>query len=91
MAPDSFDVVFSEQSFHLILKFLAYEVVFQDRDDQNRPELWHRLVGENPAVNNLCAGNERRGHNREDGQCQEGEAHFDSVRSRAKTDRREFR
>jgi hypothetical protein len=35
VAPDAFDVGFGEQSFHLILKLLAYKVVFQNRDDQD--------------------------------------------------------
>lgn len=35
MAPDTLDAGFGEKPFHLILKFLPYEVVFQNGDDQD--------------------------------------------------------
>jgi hypothetical protein len=54
VAPYALDTGFDEERFHFILKFLSYEVVFQNRDDQDFPELWHGLVSENPTVNNFC-------------------------------------
>ena len=55
VAPYALDTGFDEELFHFILKFLSYELVFQNRDDQDFPELWHGLVGDNPTVNNFCA------------------------------------
>lgn len=91
MTPDPLDVGFGEQSFHLILKILAYQVILQNRNDQDFPEFWHGMVCENPTMNNLCSGNQGRDHNAEDSQCKEGEVHSDTQRPWAKTDRREFR
>lgn len=90
MTPDPLDVGFGQQSFHLILKFLAYQVIFQNRDDQDFSEFWHGMVCENPTMNNLCSGNQGRDHNGEDGQCQEGEVYSDTQRPWAKMDRDEF-
>lgn len=91
MTPDPLDVGFGEQSFHLILKFLAYQVIFQNRNDQDFPEFWHGMVCENPTMNNLCSGNQGCDHNGEDSQCKEGEAQSDTQRPWAKTDKSEFR
>lgn len=55
MTPDTFDAGFGQQPFHLILKFLSYEVIFQNRDDQDFFEFWQRLIRHDPAVNNFCA------------------------------------
>ena len=91
MAPDAFDVGSGEQPFHLILKFLSYQIVFQNRYDQDFPELWHGLVSKNPAVNNFCSGEQRGDRHCEDGECQKGEAYTDIATSWEKTDSREFR
>jgi hypothetical protein len=91
VAPDAFDVGSGEQPFHLILKFLSYQIVFQNRYDQDFPELWHGLVSKNPAVNNFCSGEQRGDRHCEDGECQKGEAYTDIATSWEKTDSREFR
>lgn len=91
MAPDSLDVGFGEQSFHLILKFLAYQVVFQDRDDQEFPEFWHGMASENPTVNNLRTGNQWRGQHSKNAECNKQDARSDSVRAGAPADRHAFR
>ncbi len=56
MAPDPLDARLGEQSLHLIFKFLAYKVIFEDSDDQDLLELRQGLVGENPTVNYFCTG-----------------------------------
>lgn len=52
VTPDTFDVRFGKKPFHFILKFLSYEVVLQNRDDQDFLEFWHGLVPD-PVVNNF--------------------------------------
>ncbi len=56
MASDALGARFGEQSLHLIFKFLAYEVIFDDSDNQDLLELRQGLVGENPTVNYFCTG-----------------------------------
>ena len=56
MAPDTLDAGFREQPFHLILKFLAYEIVFHHGDDQDFLELWIEFPRVNPRVNDFRAG-----------------------------------
>jgi len=56
VASDALGARFGEQSLHLIFKFLAYEVIFDDSDNQDLLELRQGLVGENPTVNYFCTG-----------------------------------
>lgn len=80
MAPDALDAEFGEQPFHFILKFLAYEVIFQNRDDQDFLELWQGLVRKNPTVHNFRTGKQRRRNRRQGSQYKKEEMYSDTAR-----------
>lgn len=80
MAPGSLDAGFREQSFHLILEFLAYEIVFHDSDNKDFLELWHGLASVNPRVNDFRAGKQRGDNHAEKSEHEKEKMYSDAVR-----------
>ena len=80
MAPDALDAGFREQSFHFILKFLAYQIVFHNSDNKDFLELWHGLASVNPRVNDFRAGKQRRDNYGHNCKCKKDEVYSDTVR-----------
>ena len=91
MAPDALDAGFGEQPFHLVLKFLAYEVVFHNGDDKYFLELWHGLSTENPRVNDFRVGEQRGDGYTQNSRYKEEKMHSDTVGPWAKRNGRGFR
>ena len=91
MAPGALDAGFREQSFHLILKLLAYEIVFHNSDNKDFLELWHGLASENPRMNNFRAGKQRGDNHAQESKYKKERMYSDAVRPWAKRKGREFR
>ena len=83
MALDAFNVGLGQQLFHLVFEVLPYQIVFDNRNDQDFPKLWHGLVRENPTVNNFRAGKQRKDrHQKECNQYEQNDSRSARVSSR---------